>query len=56
MRDLQHAAAECVRHLRELIRIPSVNPPGLPDGAAGRDSTGGETAAAMPAPDRISAQ
>lgn len=32
--------------LRDLIRIPSVNPPGLTDGAAGRDSTGGETAAA----------
>ena len=37
----------CVEHLRELIRIPSVNPP---DGgaavAAGRDPSGGETLAA----------
>ncbi len=40
------ATDECVEHLRALIRIPSVNPPGTPDGAAGRDSTGGETAAA----------
>jgi acetylornithine deacetylase/succinyl-diaminopimelate desuccinylase-like protein len=37
---------EAIRHLRELIRIPSVNPPGDPATAAGRDSTGGETAAA----------
>jgi acetylornithine deacetylase/succinyl-diaminopimelate desuccinylase-like protein len=37
----------CVEHLRALIRIPSVNPPdGGPDVAAGRDPTGGETAAA----------
>ena len=37
----------CVEHLRELIRIPSVNPPdGGPDAAAGRDPLGGETAAA----------
>lgn len=36
----------CIEHLRALIRIPSVNPPGVADGAAGRDSTGGETAAA----------
>jgi acetylornithine deacetylase/succinyl-diaminopimelate desuccinylase-like protein len=36
----------CVDHLRALIQIPSVNPPGTPEGAAGRDSTGGETAAA----------
>ena len=37
----------CVTHLRELIRIPSVNPPdGGPDVAAGRDPLGGETAAA----------
>jgi acetylornithine deacetylase/succinyl-diaminopimelate desuccinylase-like protein len=37
----------CVEHLRELIRIPSVNPPdGGPDVAAGRDPRGGETAAA----------
>ena len=40
------ALAECVEHLRALIRIPSVNPPGIADGAAGRDSAGGETAAA----------
>ncbi|HEY7452724.1 MAG TPA: M20/M25/M40 family metallo-hydrolase [Candidatus Limnocylindria bacterium] len=39
-------AGEAVRHLVELIRIPSVNPPGDPATAAGRDSTGGETAAA----------
>lgn len=39
-------AGEAVRHLRELIRIPSVNPPGDPLTAGGRDSTGGETAAA----------
>ncbi len=38
---------ECVEHLRALIRIPSVNPPdGGPDVAAGRDPSGGETAAA----------
>jgi acetylornithine deacetylase/succinyl-diaminopimelate desuccinylase-like protein len=37
----------CVEHLRELIRIPSVNPPdGGPDVAAGRDPRGAETAAA----------
>jgi acetylornithine deacetylase/succinyl-diaminopimelate desuccinylase-like protein len=46
MTDWDGAVAECVEHLRELIRIPSVNPPGVSDGAAGRDSTGGETAAA----------
>ena len=44
--DWDRATAECVDHLRALIRIPSVNPPGFGDGAAGRDSTGGETAAA----------
>jgi acetylornithine deacetylase/succinyl-diaminopimelate desuccinylase-like protein len=44
--DWDRAATECVEHLRALIRIPSVNPPGASDGAAGRDSTGGETAAA----------
>ena len=44
--DWDRATAECVEHLRALIRIPSVNPPGVADGAAGRDSTGGETAAA----------
>ncbi|HET8777213.1 MAG TPA: M20/M25/M40 family metallo-hydrolase [Candidatus Limnocylindria bacterium] len=37
----------CVEHVRGLIRIPSVNPPGGgPDVAAGRDPRGGETAAA----------
>jgi acetylornithine deacetylase/succinyl-diaminopimelate desuccinylase-like protein len=37
----------CVEHLRALIRIPSVNPPdGGADAAAGRDPSGGETAAA----------
>jgi acetylornithine deacetylase/succinyl-diaminopimelate desuccinylase-like protein len=44
--DWDRATSECVEHLRALIRIPSVNPPGIPDGAAGRDSNGGETAAA----------
>ncbi|MEX0626549.1 MAG: M20/M25/M40 family metallo-hydrolase [Chloroflexota bacterium] len=44
--DWDNATNECVEHLMALIRIPSVNPPGVPDGAAGRDSTGGETAAA----------
>ena len=44
--DWEVATAECVEHLRALIRIPSVNPPGLADGAAGRDSTRAETAAA----------
>jgi acetylornithine deacetylase/succinyl-diaminopimelate desuccinylase-like protein len=37
---------ELVQHLQELIRIPSVNPPGDRDAAAGRDSSGAETAAA----------
>jgi acetylornithine deacetylase/succinyl-diaminopimelate desuccinylase-like protein len=37
----------CIGHLRDLIRIPSVNPPsGGADVAAGRDPAGGETAAA----------
>jgi acetylornithine deacetylase/succinyl-diaminopimelate desuccinylase-like protein len=37
----------CVGHLRDLIRIPSVNPPDAgTDVAAGRDPSGGETAAA----------
>ncbi len=37
----------CVEQLQHLIRIPSVNPPdGGPDVAAGRDPSGGETAAA----------
>jgi acetylornithine deacetylase/succinyl-diaminopimelate desuccinylase-like protein len=40
------AAADAVHYLQDLIRIPSVNPPGDPATAAGRDSTGGETAAA----------
>src|SRR6185436_1645433 len=44
--DWDRAAAECVEHLQALIRIPSVNPPGVSDGAAGRDSKGAETAAA----------
>jgi acetylornithine deacetylase/succinyl-diaminopimelate desuccinylase-like protein len=44
--DWDRASADCVEHLQALIRIPSVNPPGVADGAAGRDSTGGETAAA----------
>jgi acetylornithine deacetylase/succinyl-diaminopimelate desuccinylase-like protein len=44
--DWDRATAESVEHLRALIRIPSVNPPGAEDGAAGRDSNGGETAAA----------
>lgn len=39
--------AACVDHLRDLIRIPSVNPPeGGPDLAAGRDPRGAETEAA----------
>lgn len=46
MNDPDRATAQCIEHLRALIRIPSVNPPGSPDGAAGRDSLGGETAAA----------
>jgi acetylornithine deacetylase/succinyl-diaminopimelate desuccinylase-like protein len=44
--DWDAATDTCVAHLRALIRIPSVNPPGDPTAAAGRDSTGGETAAA----------
>jgi acetylornithine deacetylase/succinyl-diaminopimelate desuccinylase-like protein len=44
--DIAPDLGACIEHLRALIRIPSVNPPGLADGAAGRDSTGGETAAA----------
>jgi acetylornithine deacetylase/succinyl-diaminopimelate desuccinylase-like protein len=38
--------AGTVEHLQALIRIPSVNPPGDRDAAAGRHSIGGETAAA----------
>jgi acetylornithine deacetylase/succinyl-diaminopimelate desuccinylase-like protein len=48
------AVDACVDHLCELIRIPSVNPPGLPDAAAGLDSTGGETAAAAYCADVLS--
>ena len=40
------ATDEVVEHLRALIRIPSVNPPGVEDGSAGRDTLGAETAAA----------
>ncbi|HTE66752.1 MAG TPA: M20/M25/M40 family metallo-hydrolase [Candidatus Binatia bacterium] len=43
--DWDRSTDECVALLRALIRIPSVNPPGSADGAAGLDSTGGETAA-----------
>jgi acetylornithine deacetylase/succinyl-diaminopimelate desuccinylase-like protein len=43
---LSASADEAITHLRELIQIPSVNPPGDPELAAGRDSSGGETAAA----------
>ncbi len=41
--DWDRATDECVQHLQQLIRLPSVNPPGDPASAAGRDSTGGET-------------
>jgi acetylornithine deacetylase/succinyl-diaminopimelate desuccinylase-like protein len=44
--DWERETDACVERLRDLIQIPSVNPPGAADGAAGRDSTGGETAAA----------
>jgi acetylornithine deacetylase/succinyl-diaminopimelate desuccinylase-like protein len=45
--DWDLATDAVVEHLRALIRIPSVNPPdGGPELAAGRDPTGGETAAA----------
>jgi acetylornithine deacetylase/succinyl-diaminopimelate desuccinylase-like protein len=44
--DWAAATEEVVAMLRDLIRIPSVNPPGVEDGAAGRDSIGAETAAA----------
>ncbi|MGH2488620.1 MAG: M20/M25/M40 family metallo-hydrolase [Candidatus Limnocylindria bacterium] len=48
MTDLAVGApiGETVEHLRGLIRIPSVNPPGNRESAAGHDSSGGETAAA----------
>ncbi len=36
----------CIEDMRALIRIPSVNPPGMDDTSAGRDTTGAETAAA----------
>jgi acetylornithine deacetylase/succinyl-diaminopimelate desuccinylase-like protein len=46
----------CVEHLRDLIRIPSVNPPdGGPDVAAGRDPRGGETAVATYCADLLTA-
>jgi acetylornithine deacetylase/succinyl-diaminopimelate desuccinylase-like protein len=45
--DWHRATEEVIEHLRDLIRIPSVNPPdGGPALAAGRDPSGGETAAA----------
>ena len=44
--DWERETDACVERLRDLIRIPSVNPPGTADGAAGHDSTGGETVAA----------
>lgn len=40
------AVEECIGLLRDLIRIPSVNPPDADDGTAGRDARGAETAAA----------
>ncbi|MGH2489676.1 MAG: M20/M25/M40 family metallo-hydrolase, partial [Candidatus Limnocylindria bacterium] len=48
MTDVAVGAAidETVEHLRGLIRIPSVNPPGDREAVAGHDSSGGETAAA----------
>jgi acetylornithine deacetylase/succinyl-diaminopimelate desuccinylase-like protein len=46
MTDWDLATDECVELLRDLIRIPSVNPPGIRDDAAGLDSTGGEARAA----------
>ena len=46
MTDWDRATDECVELLRDLIRIPSVNPPGIRDDAAGLDSTGGEARAA----------
>jgi acetylornithine deacetylase/succinyl-diaminopimelate desuccinylase-like protein len=53
--DWDRATDECVALLRALIRIPSVNPPGSADGAAGLDSTGGETAAAVLCADVLTA-
>jgi acetylornithine deacetylase/succinyl-diaminopimelate desuccinylase-like protein len=54
--DITPADVEaCVETLRDLIRIPSVNPPGGgSDVAAGRDPTGGETAAARHCADLLS--
>ena len=46
MTDFTAATASCVERLRDLIRIPSTNPPDDLGGAAGNDPTGGETAAA----------
>lgn len=46
----------CVDHLRALIRIPSVNPPGDHEAAAGRDTTGGEAAAARYCADVLAAE
>ena len=46
----------CVERLRDLIRIPSVNPPeGGPDVAAGRDPRGGETAVATHCAEELTA-
>ena len=44
--DWDTATDACVEHLRNLVRIPSVNPPGNPSAAAGHDTRGGETRAA----------
>jgi acetylornithine deacetylase/succinyl-diaminopimelate desuccinylase-like protein len=46
MIDWDAATDACVEHLRSLIRIPSVNPPGNSAAAGGHDSRGGETRAA----------
>lgn len=46
---------ECIEHLRALIRIPSVNPPGVPEAAAGHDSAGAERAAAEYCADALEA-
>lgn len=52
---LDPALAECVAHLQALIRIPSVNPPGDPASAGGRDTNDGETAAARYCADTLQA-
>ncbi|HEX6474372.1 MAG TPA: M20/M25/M40 family metallo-hydrolase, partial [Candidatus Limnocylindria bacterium] len=44
---IESATDECVELLRDLIRIPSVNPPGIREDAAGLDSTGAEARAAV---------